>query len=69
VSERLRFRRGLVRCGVRLISAVLSLASLSLAACDTLDALNRHAVSSQSCDCYADLHRDNTPIIGTHWKI
>jgi hypothetical protein len=51
------------------VLAVLALASLSVAACDTLDAFNRHAVSGESCYCFADTVRNNTPLIGTKWKI
>lgn len=51
------------------VLAILALTTLSLAACDTLDAFNRHAVSSDSCYCFADTVRNNTPIIGGKWKI
>ena len=55
---RLRLRFGAV--------AMLALAGVALAGCDTLA---RHGRSAEGCDCYADIYRDNPPMIGHGWKI
>jgi hypothetical protein len=57
------------RWRVAVLGAVFALASLALSACSTLDDLNRHAVSSDSCYCFAGINRPNVPMIGHGWKI
>lgn len=58
-----------LRVVLRIAGVGLLLASLSLAACGTLDVLDRHAVTSDSCYCAADVFQNHTPKIGTGWKI
>ena len=61
-------RQGLrYRLTVRLGGLLATLvASLSLAACDTLA---RHGHGADGCNCYSDLYRDNPPMIGHGWKL
>ena len=46
--------------------ALLALAGITLAGCDTLA---RHGRGSDGCTGYADVYRDNPLMIGHGWKI
>jgi hypothetical protein len=46
--------------------AMLGLASVILAGCDTLA---RHGHGADACNCYSSVYRDTPPMIGHGWKI